>query len=108
MTTREVFMLGMKQLGVAFNREIEGDVLDVYWSVLSAREPERLAFAFQRALSECKFFPPPSDLRAWSKPQRDEVGTTNDYLDELFRGQRRLGPVITAGVLDGRQPKDPS
>ena len=84
MTTREVFTLGMAKLGVAFNRDVAEDVLEVYWEVLGYRDAADLARGFKRALSECKFFPPPAELRSYSQPAYDEVAATNKRLDALF------------------------
>ena len=84
MTTLEVFGLGMKKLGVSFNRDVGKDVLEVYWEVLGRCAAPDLARGFKRALAECKFFPPPAELRAFSKPVDNLVADTNARLDALF------------------------
>lgn len=100
MTTREVFSVGMQKLGVAFNREVTLDVLDVYWEVLSRRQPEDLARGFKRALAECKFFPAPAELARFSAHHVDDVAETNRRLDALF------GRVSRDHHLNGDKPKE--
>ena len=62
----DVFRGGMASLSVTFNREQSGPLLEVYWTALEALTSEQMAAAFGRAIMECKFFPVPSELLAFS------------------------------------------
>lgn len=84
MTTREVFMLGMHRLSIAFNRTLDDDVVDVYWSVLESVPSKLLADAMNKALATCEFFPAPGKIRSLVKfPKRDEVAETNLRLEAM-------------------------
>lgn len=63
MTTDEAVKAAVTMLATAFNREVSDILLDAYWVTLYDQSPEQIERATRRAISECKFMPPPSELR---------------------------------------------
>lgn len=101
----EIFRGGMATLGLTFNREITGPLMDGYWLVLEGLSEIELSKAFGRALAESRFMPVPVELltfagRAPSTPEADAVeawSVVRACIDSIdYTGSADFGPLVNA------------
>ena len=61
---RDALRAGLASLAIAFNRPADKELATVYWLALRDLTAEEIGVAVERALGQCRFFPPPAALRA--------------------------------------------
>jgi hypothetical protein len=61
-TKYQSFFRALILLSKIFSKEIDEQIIQTYWYVLKDYSEKEIRQAFNRAIRECKFFPPPAQL----------------------------------------------
>lgn len=82
--SKEQFASLMKTLGIAFNREITPELLQVYYEILKEENYETLKKAISEEIKTQKFFPSVSELLEECKRQKVKNGfTILEYMKQM-------------------------
>jgi len=95
------FGKGMAMLGETFNREISPTLADIYYKALDDISDSNLETAFNLAVTQCKFFPKPVELRELAGVVAITPPSLNDQAQ--MAASNAWGEVIGAIRSGGRE-----